>query len=190
MQALQSKRLDCPRRFTVRLSKVLYGFVCLVALSGLRLFAQNDPCANPTAPRVGVFILSKEPAKSADGSYDLVKRQYDVEKRFQVALIKQLSKNCIVRDSAVFDDPKNFPALRGSAEITITGDRSLHNSKVAAIAVQLRAIQGIYAEQSFPLGFLALLIEDDSDYDLGAKTVLVYWGNISHGLAERGGFTK
>ncbi len=163
---------------------ILCGVVFLAVLNNSRLPAQEDACANPNSPRVGVFILSTAPLKSAAESYEIEKRRNDVEKRLQEALINQLFGNCIVRDTTVFSDPTNFPTLKGSLEIMISALPSFQDPKVAAIAVQLSAVQGAFAEQSFPMGFLPLLIEDESDYDLGAKTVLHFWRGMGASLEQ------
>jgi hypothetical protein len=52
--------------------------------------------------------------------------------------------------------------------------------------VQLTAVQGAYAEQSFPMGFLPLLIEDDSDYEFGAKAIVRHWAGISTAIKQLG----
>jgi hypothetical protein len=85
---------------------------------------------------------------------------------------------------AIFSDPKNYPALKGSLIVMISSHPSFQNPKVAAIAVQLSATQGAFFEQSVPIGFLPLLIEDDSDYEIGAKVVLHYWERMGKALTR------
>jgi hypothetical protein len=155
-----------------------------MALGNSVIYAQDDPCANPSTPRIAIIITSKEPSKSETGAYDYLKRQYDVEKRLQEALTKQLAGSCVISDIAILSDPKNFPALKGSLTIMISSRPSFQNPKVAAIAVELSATQGAYFDQSLPMGFLPLLVEDDSDYEIGAKAILHYWEGMGKALKQ------
>src|SRR5208283_3962395 len=141
------------------------------AFSSLRLLAQSDICANPTAPRVG--IVTGPQSKASDPIF--AKRKADVEGRFSQALIKQLGPDvCVVRDSNIFSDPKNFPALKGSMLFRIEAQPSLKNDGIAAIAVRGDAIQGANIEQSVSVVLChPVLIEKDSDFSTGAQGVLM-----------------
>jgi hypothetical protein len=156
---------------------------CLVGLCFVDASAQSDACANPKARRFGVITLSEHP-KSSDS--DLMKRKASIELRFQNGLVKLLGPDvCLVRDMAVFSDPSNFPALKGSMVFEIQARPSLKNPKVAAIAVSISAVQGVYIEQNVWLGRLPILIESDADFDVGTKTVIEYWTALGQRLGSR-----
>lgn len=159
--------------------------LCFIVLSATRLYSQDDPCANPKSPRVGVLITSKEPVKQSPDMYEYLKRQNDVDKHFQEALIKQLRGACIVRNVSVFDDPRNYPALKGSMMILISSRPSFQNPKIAAIAVELKASEGPSVDQSFSMGSIPILIEDAGDFETGAKMVLQIWSGMGEELAKK-----
>ena len=145
--------------------------LCLIILSPARLCAQNDPCANPKTPRIGV--LTGEQPKSSDS--DFVKRE----------LIKLLPPDsCLVRDVGVFGDPENFPALKGSMVLKISVLPSFKNPNVAAIAVQMEAVEGAYWEQALCYGTLPVLIESDSDFKIGAQGVMRYWASMGEEISK------
>lgn len=170
----------------MKLRTVLRETICLVALSSSFLHAQSDSCANPSAPRIAIIITSAPPPKSVGDEYNYLKRAYDVESRLREALTKQLPGSCIVHDMAILSDPKNFPALKGSLVIMISSRPSFQNPKVAAVAVELSALQGAFFDQSVPIGFLPLLVEDDSDYESGAKAILRFSQGMVKGIVQLG----
>jgi len=143
------------------------------AISSLRSLAQSDVCANPTAPRVGI-ITGPQP-KASDAQFE--RRTADVELRFSQALTTLLGPNvCVVHDSKVFSDAKNFPDLKGSMLFHIEAQPSLKNEGVAAISVRGDSVRDIYAEHAVPIILtLPILIEKDADYDTGAQKVLTMW---------------
>jgi len=152
-------------------------------LSSVSLRAQHDPCANPKAPRVGVLLTLGEQPKSSDS--DFVKRGAAFESRFRDELIKLLPPDsCVVRDVWVFSDPENFPALKGSMVFEISVLPSVRNPKVAAIAVEMKAVQGAYFEQNLCLGSLPVLIESDSDFKVGAEDVMRFWAYMTKGMTK------
>jgi hypothetical protein len=155
--------------------------LCLIILSPARLCAQNDPCANPKTPRIGV--LTGEQPKSSDS--DFVKRGAAVGNRFRDELIKLLPQDsCLVRDVGVFGDPENFPALKGSMVLKISVLPSFKNPNVAAIAVQMEAVEGAYWEQALCYGTLPVLIESYSDFKIGAQGVMRYWASMGEEISK------
>lgn len=155
--------------------------VCFVA----QCSAQQPSCADPRNPRVGVLTtigLKTDPA--------FLKRTSQVESKLRKSLEEKLLANgaCIVEDSAVFDDPNNYPLLNGTVIYTIHAAyeaRHLKNPEAAAIVVTLRATEGMYAYQTIDMGEIPVLIEGEADYDIAAEGILKYrqiWGNGPHSV--------
>lgn len=150
-----------------------------IAISGNFALSQNNVCADPNAPRIGLLILDK-PATADPASLPqlaaLSKRLVDADTRFRDQLAQRLPPNaCIVTSRDIFDDPKNFPQLKGSMIIEISADASFKNPGVFALAVTFSAAQGIYAQDEFLMFTIPVLIETESDYARGADGVMKFW---------------
>lgn len=158
--------------------------IALTAISllpALPVAAQKNPCADPQAPRFGVILTDE--SKASDSG--LEKRRYQAGIQFQGALEKQLTGLCILRDFAVFDDPKSYPALSGSPVFVIRVHPSLKHQNVAVIAVEIKTMHGPYVEDSVSLGAEPLLIESDTDYEDGAKMIMMFYNGVVEALAAK-----
>jgi hypothetical protein len=157
----------------------------LILYLGIALFSQGllwaagNPCENPKAIRIGVFTMSVVPQAS---HADIANATF--EHRFQEALENRLSNACLVHDMETFSAREDFPALKGSMVFQITAAPSTTNPKVAAIAVEMFAIEGPYIEQEFRIGCVPVLIESAADYDSGARVVIDFWSRVGKLLTE------
>jgi hypothetical protein len=153
-------------------------FICIV-ISGNVALSQPSACANPNAPRIGLLIQNQPAANDPASSPQLValsKRLIAAAARFRDQLAQRLPANaCIVTSLEIFDDPKNFPQLKGSPIIEISADGSFKNPGVFALAVTVSSAGGIYARDDFRMFTIPVLIETDSDYARGADGLMKFW---------------
>jgi hypothetical protein len=142
-----------------------------IAIAGNLAISQTSTCANPNAPRIGLLIQDKQATTDAGSSPELdalSKRVMDAESRFRDQLALRLPANaCIVTSPEIFEDPKNFPQLKGSPIIEISADASLKNPGVFALAVTVSSAGGIYARDDFRMFTIPVLVETDTDYARG-----------------------
>lgn len=159
-----------------------------IAASGTFALSQTNACANPNAPRVGLFTMHNQaPADPASPAnlIALLKREGAAEIKFRDQLAQRLSAgSCIVTNLDVFSDPKNFPQLKGSPSFKINAAPSFTNPNLFAIAITATAVQGPYAEDEFLMFTQPVLIEGDSDYTSGADVVMKMWQLVSEGLSR------
>jgi hypothetical protein len=163
--------------------RVLLLLVSMAAVGVGWAGAQDDACASPKSARIGILIAARDPDKIPDKSASkasaeaiaTLRREFEVESRFRDALIRKMAGVCVVREGGIFKDAQNYPELKGSMLIQIVAQPSAKNPKVAAVSVTLGATQGPQADQNFQLGQMAVLIEDDADYEEGVKAFLKYW---------------
>jgi hypothetical protein len=155
---------------------------CALTLSSSRVNAEDNSCANPQAPRIGIITLSSNGASNSANV--LTAKSAEFENRLANQLIAQLNGICVVRDIKLFDNPANYPALKGSVLVHIAAEASLHYPKIAAIAIHLEAVQGPYMGQAYPLGTFPVLIEDDSDFEIAAKGILQFWNTMGDAISK------
>lgn len=153
--------------------------IVFFAVSGNFALSQNSACANPNAPRIGLLIMDK-PAETDSGSSPhlvaLSKRLLVADTQFRDQLALRLPTNaCVVTNEDIFDDPKNFPQLKGSLIIRISADASFKNPSVFALAVTVSTAQGINWQDELLMFTIPVLIETDSDYSRGAGSVMNFW---------------
>ncbi len=163
--------------------------VIWIAISGSFALSQTNACANPNAPRIGLLILDNQatpdPAASSQ-SLDLSKRLVAADTTIPDQLLQRLPADvCIVTKRDIFNDPKNFPQLKGSTIIEISADASLKNPSVFALAVTVSSAEGIYAHDQFRMFTRPVLIEADSDYALGAEGILKFWQFWGEAVSRR-----
>lgn len=150
-----------------------------IAVAGNLALSQTSACANPNAPRIGLLIMDK-PAMTDPGSspqlMTLSKRLLAADTQFRDQLALRLPTNaCVVTSEDIFDDPKNFPQLKGSLIIRINADASFKNQSVFALAVTVSTAQGINWQDDLLMFTIPVLIESDSDYSRGAESVMKFW---------------
>jgi hypothetical protein len=170
-------------RRILNLNKIWPLVVALVIAKGT-LSAQENPCSNPQAARIGIFVMSPKPKTVETAADKIQATRFAVESQMSDELTSQLGRLCFIHDSAVFSDPANYPTLKGSTVIQISATPSLRNDGVSAIAVEVLANQGPYFEQNIPLVTIPILIERQSDYAIGAKMVQFDWNSIVKSLAK------
>lgn len=143
---------------------------------------QQSPCADPNALRIGIFTTVD--AKSATGP---LKREAVVEERMRKSLEKKLGSErvCIIENISVFDDPKNYPLLKGSMLMQIYSRTSFDRPAVSAITVTLQATEGPSFDQNLLIGPVTILIETDTDYDIGAEDVMMIWSRMADAIKEK-----
>jgi len=150
-----------------------------IAISGTFGLSQTSACANPSAPRIGLLIQDKPPTTDPALSPQLValkKRLIDADTRFRDQLAERLPGNaCIVTSREIFDDPKNFPQLKGSTIVEIRADASFKNPSVFALAITVSSIEGTYVRDESRMFTIPVLIETDADYPRGAEGLLKFW---------------
>lgn len=153
-------------------------FIC-IAISGSVASSQSSACANPNATRIALLVQDRPAANdgtSSPQSSALSKRLVAADTKFRDQIAQRLSPNaCIVTSVEIFEDPKNFPQLKGSPIIEISADASLKNPDVFALAVTVRSAGGIYARDDFQMFTIPVLIENDSDYARGAAGFMKFW---------------
>ena len=121
-----------------------------IVIAGNFALSQTNTCANPNAPRIGLLIQDSQATTDSGSSPRLValSRQLvdaDIELRDQLAL-RLPADSCIVTSRDIFNDPKNFPHLKGSTVIEIKADASFRNPGVFAFAVTVSSVGGIYVQ--------------------------------------------
>jgi hypothetical protein len=150
-----------------------------IAIAGNLALSQVTACANPNAPRIGLLIQDKPAVNDPASSPQLValsKRLLAADTRFRDQLAQRLPANaCVVTSEDIFDDPKNFPQLKGSLIIEISADASFRNPNVFALAVTVSTAQGINWQDELLMFTIPVLIESDSDYSRGAESVMKFW---------------
>lgn len=100
----------------------------------------------------------------------------DADTKFRDQLAQRLPVgSCIVTSGEIFEDPKNFPQLKGSPIVEISADASPNNPGVFAIAVTVSSAGGINVQDDFRMFTVPVLIESDSDYARGADGVMKFW---------------
>jgi hypothetical protein len=153
-------------------------FFC-IAVSGKIALSQSSACANPNATRIALVILNQPAANDPASSPQLAalsKRLVDAAARFRDQLAQRLPANaCIVTSLEIFEDPKNYPRLKGSPMIEISADASFKNPSVFALAVTVSSAGGIYARDDFRMFTIPVLIETDSDFARGADGLMKFW---------------
>jgi hypothetical protein len=153
-------------------------FIC-VAISGNIALSQPSACANPNATRIALVILNQPATNDPASSPQLValsKRLIDADVEFRDQLAQRLpAKTCIVTSLDVFEDPKNFPQLKGSPIIEISAEASSKNPGVFALAVTVSSAGGINAQDNFQMFTIPVLIETDFDYARGADGFMKFW---------------
>jgi hypothetical protein len=150
-----------------------------IAVGGNFALSQTGTCANPNAPRVGLLIQDKQAKSDAGSSPQLVaqsKRLVDADIKLRDELAQRLpTDSCVVTNRDIFNDPKNFPQLKGSTIIEIKADASFRNPSVFAFAVTVSAVEGIYAQDQLRMFTIPVLVETDSDYARGADGLMKFW---------------
>jgi hypothetical protein len=153
-------------------------FVWIAATGNLAL-SQANACANPNAPRIGLIIRDNTTPSAPAPAPELVaalSRLAAAETNFRDQLARRLPASaCVVTDRGIFNDPKNFPQLKGSTIFEISADGSPKNPSVFALAVTVSAAEGIYAQDQLRLFTMPVLIETESDYASGADAVMKHW---------------
>jgi hypothetical protein len=153
-------------------------FIC-IAFSGNIALSQPNACANPNAPRIGLLIQDQPAANDPVSSPQLValsKRLIDADARFRDQLTQRIPANaCVVTSLEIFEDPKNYPQLKGSPIIEISASPSFKNPGVFALAVTVSSAGGIYARDDFRMFTIPVLIETDADYARGADGLMKFW---------------
>lgn len=157
------------------------------AISANTAYPQNNACADPSASRIGLFVMDTATV-DATLSPELIaysKRLVAADIKLRDELAQRLPTNaCVVTTRGIFDDPKNFPQLKGSPIIEINGATSQKNSNVFAFAVTVSATQGIYAQDELQLFTVPILVEAEPDFALGAESVMRFWGFWSQAAAR------
>jgi len=150
-----------------------------ITISGTIGLSQTSACANPSAPRIGLLIQDKPAVSDPASSPQLValkRRLVDADTRFRDQLADRLPGNaCIVTSRETFDDPKNFPQLKGSTIVEIRADASIKNPSVFALAITVSSTEGIYVQDEIRMFTIPVLIETDADYARGAEGLLKFW---------------
>jgi hypothetical protein len=80
-----------------------------------------------------------------------------------------------VTSREIFDDPKNFPQLKGSTIVEIKADASLKSPSVFALAITVSSTEGIYVRDESRMFTVPVLIESNTDYARGAEGLLKFW---------------
>ncbi|MFZ0394680.1 MAG: hypothetical protein WCF17_12030 [Terracidiphilus sp.] len=150
-----------------------------VATSGNLAWSQSGACALPDAPRIWLLIQNQQAAGDPAPSPQLAalsKRLIDADTKFRDQLAQRLPANsCIVTSGEIFDDPKNFPQLKGSTIVEISADASSKSPGVAALAVTVTSVGGAYVQDDFRMFTIPILIETESDYARGADGLMKFW---------------
>jgi hypothetical protein len=116
----------------------------------------------------------------------LMKREQGAEIKLRDELQKRLeSSACIVTSMDIFDDPKNYPQLRGSTVFNITAEASPSHPTVFALSVTATAAEGILWTQTLPMFTIPVLIETEADYSSEADGVLHYWGFWGKAMSQK-----
>jgi len=153
------------------------------AVPVIQATAQSESCANPNAPRIGILAQTEGSFAHAGKSPELlafVNRFVDAEDKLRVRLENLLPADvCIVRNREVFDDPKNYPQLKGSTVVEIQAVASRKNPEVFALAVTVSRTLGVNVTDEFRMFTIPVLIESESDYASGAEDVMRYWRSWS-----------
>ena len=150
-----------------------------IATSGSVAFAQSDACANPSASRIGLLIQNRPITRDSTTSSQMVdfsKRLVAADTKFRDLLAQRLSADvCVVTNREVFNDPKNFPQLKGSTIIEIGSDASSNDPNILAIAVSVGSTQGVFMQDQLRMFSVPVLIESDSGYARGVDIVMKFW---------------
>jgi len=159
----------------LRLSIKFFVFFCAFGLS-TPLVAQ-DPCGSPSAARLFVSTLPSDETASNLGA----RRAAIAANKLGSALADKLKVThaCILRDISSLDDPRNFPALKGSVVFQIKVAASDTNPDIAAISVEINAAQDVDANKSFHIATLPLLLEKGTSYEFLADDIFHYWNFMS-----------
>jgi hypothetical protein len=150
-----------------------------IAVWGSFALAQSDACANPSAARIGMLIQNKLIAKDPTASpqvVELSKRLVAADTKFRELLAQRLSADvCIVTNRDVFNDPKNYPQLKGSTIIEIGADALPKDPSVLALSISVGSTQGVFMQDQLRMFSIPVLIESDSDYARGIDIVMKLW---------------
>ena len=97
-----------------------------------------------------------------EGSDYLYARAFAIEDRLRKAIIGQLSDACII-DVGQFDNEANFPALKGSFAVTISGTTSEKNPEISALAITINRVDRVWGKGAQIILAFPLLIESRDD---------------------------
>jgi hypothetical protein len=159
--------------------KLLFALSLVVTCSSL--WAADDSCANPHMPRVGLIVTSQKDSESKE-----VRQNAVAEEKLREELVKVFPEGrCVVKAWKVFDDPGNYPALKGSEVIEIHATTSFKNPNTVAIAITISVVQGPYIENKLTLYTLPLLIESTRDYSNAAEEVVFLWKDFKQSLTAK-----
>jgi hypothetical protein len=147
----------------------------LVVLVATYAIAQDNLCANPKTPRLGILVGTPRTDMTRAG-----RSSQDFEGRFADALakVKLFQPFCVVRDAKPFADPANYPTMKGSVLIKISSEPSTKNSAIAAIAVEIEIVEGPTVWDGMSLATVAVLIESPTDFDKGAEKVSFFYSDL------------
>jgi hypothetical protein len=138
-------------------------FLAGLLLCALGTHAQTNPCADPHAPRV---LINNSSSKNSSAE---VAARLEPVGRFSAALERQYYASCVVKDVAIFDDPKNYPMLNGSMVLVVNAMPSLKRKGFVAVSIEFSVVRGPDAFDRMTVFTCPVLLEpDDTESDLNA----------------------
>jgi hypothetical protein len=157
----------------------------LLLLAGFSLVAQGQSIKCEKDLKVGISLA--HPDAGSDFTYA---RSFAVEDALRSALLNELTDACIIQ-SGEFDKEQNFPALKGSLTVSLSGTVSERNPDISAVAVTINRVDQVWGRGAHIILAFPLLIESRNDFLPSAKTLAEMIRNYGkHGGSGGGKHTR
>lgn len=145
-------------------------FLCPTLILWYCAFLRAQDCSSPKTPQFEIVTMTGEAqAKSSEDAKDAI----EVEHRFADELAQKLVDSHV----CVFGRDNNVPASRTNIRFEVKAVASLdpHTPNIAAVAVNVYVVDRPPKFESFPIALVPILIENERDFEIGARVVMYEW---------------